>query len=64
MTKPIAKESRSTTLRLDNCQDCKESLTHDFYTPEELLEKNINLGINQRISFCERCKIMYVNSSK
>lgn len=63
MMKPIPKESRSTTLKLDECQVCKKSLTHNFYTPEELLEKNIHLGVNQRISFCTDCEILYVNSS-
>lgn len=60
--KPIPRESRAFYERIDNCKDCGLSLKHDFYTKDELVEKGINLGKNQRISFCDKCEILYINS--
>lgn len=63
MKKPVPRETRASLLEINECQDCGNSLVHDVYTGEELEEMEIKLGKNQRMSFCENCEILYVNSS-
>jgi len=51
--------------KVDKCRNCHNDLNHDYFTAEELehkKSKGMNLGKNQRLSFCEKCEIEYINS--
>lgn len=51
--------------KIDKCKDCQSDLNHNHYTEEELKNlksKGMTLGKNQRVSFCEKCETIYINS--
>lgn len=60
--KEIEHELRSFSLVIEKCQKCNGVLIHDYYTDEERKANGMNLGKKQRNSFCQKCKILYINN--
>ena len=61
----MSKETRSFAGKLENCRECNGTLNHEYFSEEQMKQKKdsgMNLGENQRLSFCEKCEIEYVNS--
>lgn len=59
--KEIPHGIKSFTEQVEKCRDCKIQLIHDYYDENERKEKGLNLGKNQRSSFCPECKTLYIN---
>ena len=59
----MSKGMRSFIEKIDKCRDCKSNLNHNYYTKEELQKtEKMTLKESQRISYCEKCEIIYINS--
>ncbi|MGI0007128.1 MAG: hypothetical protein ACREAR_03935 [Nitrosotalea sp.] len=63
MSKEVPRGTNATTLKLEECPDCKTKLIHDYYSRNEATEKGMDLNFDkQRNSYCSKCKTLYVNS--
>lgn len=58
-------ETKLSMNKMTTCTTCLRPLLQDYFTPEELLEKEklgLKLGLNQRLSVCKKCGIQFINS--
>ncbi len=50
---------------LESCPHCTRKLTHNYFTSQEMQEKEktgLKIGTNQRLSICRKCKVQFINA--